>query len=1136
MRADVDLLLLPLYHPRVLIVFLSERITMLKRARYIVAIYVAAIAVAVLLVVPCLLQAQQTPINPDMYGQLKYRYIGPEGNRATSVAGLPGNPNIWYVGAASGGIFKSTDGGIHWNPIFDSEPVASIGSLAVAASDPSIVWAGTGESFIRSHISVGQGIYKSLDAGKTWSLMGLEKSGRIGRVEIDPRNPDVVLACALGHAYGPQPERGVYRTADGGKTWDKVLFVDENTGCSDLGMDPNNSRILFAGMWQVEIHTWGRTSGGPGSGLFKSTDGGVTWKRLEGHGLPHSPVGRIAVRVAKKDSNRVYAEIETGDGVPQANSPGQLGQLWRSDDGGENWEMVNSDRQLRGRTHYYTRTEIAPDNENEVFFFSASFSRTLDGGHVLTKMPADPGGDNHEMWIDPSNGDRMAVVNDGGVNISVDRGNSWNHVNLPIAQMYHITVDDQIPYFVYGNRQDGPSWRGPSNSLQFGGFAGNSIPRGAWHPVAGGESGFAIPDPVDNNIIWSTGTGSGSIGGTVTRFDERTRQNREVEVWPDYVAGAPAAEVKYRFNWEFPIAISPYDHNKVYVGSQFVHVTTDGGNSWQIISPDLTRNDKSRQQISGGLTPDNIGVEYAGVIFALTESSKETGLIWAGTNDGQVQVTRDSGKNWSNVTKNLPNFPEWGTVDNIEASRYDAGTAYLTVDGHQVNFRDPFVYKTADYGKTWTLITAGIPHNMLNYAHCVREDPVRKGLLYLGTEGGLYVSFDDGKNWQPLQSGLPHAPVYWLAVQERFHDLAVATYGRGFWILDDITALEQFTAEIGAAKVHLFAPRDAYRFKEVAQPAAVAYDPSTGKNPPYGAPINFYLKTNLGEKEVAKLTMTDAGGKKVREIECRAPKPGASEAKKNTEEEEHPDSDPPPCEVKAGINRVWWDLRSERTKQIQLKTTPLYAPDVPLGPDGWRKSPAMARLAVLALPGTYAVTLTVGEAKSTQKLTVLKDPHTAGSESDVQAQARVQTALYDEMNAMSATVNQIESLRAQLVALGKELGTDDASKPLHRAADDLGEQLAGIEGTLLQLKLTGRGQDDCRWAPMLLQKVDYLFNQLDNNADFSPTTQQMAVQEELKQMGDKAGADFQQLAAKDLAAFNALLREHNISNIYLKTP
>lgn len=1111
---------------------------MLTCVRFSVLKYVVLVATALLLTAPDRLQAQKPAINPDAYGQLKYRYIGPEGNRATSVAGVPGKPNIWYVGAASGGIFKSIDGGIHWEPVFDSEPVASIGSLAVAASDPNTVWAGTGESFIRSHISVGQGIYKSTDGGKTWSLMGLEKTGRIGRVEIDPHNPNVVFACALGHAYGPQQERGVFRTTDGGKSWDKVLFVDENTGCSDLGMDPNNSRILFAGMWQIEIHTWGRTSGGPGSGLFKSTDGGTTWKRLEGHGLPHPPVGRIAVRVAKKDSSRVYAEIETGDGVPhpEVNASGQLGQLWRSDDGGDTWQMVNSDRQLRGRTHYYTREEIAPDNENEVFFFSASFSRSLDGGHTLTKMPANPGGDNHEMWIDPTDGDRMAVVNDGGVNISVNRGHTWNHVNLPIAQLYHVTVDDQIPYFVYGNRQDGPSWRGPSNSLQFGGFFGNQIPRGAWHPVAGGESGFAVPDPVDNNIIWSTGTGSGSIGGTVTRFDERTHQDREVEVWPDYVAGAPAADVKYRFNWEFPIAISPFDHNKVYVGSQFVHVTTDGGNSWQVISPDLTRNDKGRQQLSGGLTPDNIGVEYAGVIFALTESPKEAGLIWAGTNDGQVQLTRDGGKNWTNVTRNLPGFPEWGTVDNIEASRYDAGTAYLTVDGHQVNSRDPYVYKTTDYGKTWTPITNGIPHNMLSYAHCVREDPVRKGLLYLGTEGGLYISFDDGKNWHPLQSGLPHAPVYWLTVQERFHDLAVATYGRGFWILDDITPLEQLTPEVVAAKAHLFALRDAYRFREVVQPASVEYDPTTGKNPPYGAPINFYLKSDLGEKDVAKLTFSDASGKKIREIECRAPKPGAVEAQQPPEEDEDDlDPDPAPCVVKAGINRVWWDLRNERTTQIRLRTTPLYGPDVPFGPEGWRKPPATGRLSALVLPGSYTVTLSVAGDKFTEKLAILKDPHTAGSENEIREQARVQIALYDQMNALAGTINQMESIRAQLAALGKELPNDDASKPIRKSADDLGEKVTGIEGTLLQLRLTGRGQDDCRWTPMLVQKIGYLFGQLDGDADFPPTTQQTTVQEELKQRGDKASQDFQQLATKDLAEFNDMLREHKINNIYLKT-
>lgn len=1097
---------------------------------------------AILLLSASALQSQEPQINPDVYGQLKYRYIGPEGNRATAVVGIPGNPNIYYVGAASGGIFKSTDGGIHWDAIFDSEPVASIGSLAIAATDPNIVWAGTGEPFIRSHISVGSGIYKSVDAGKTWTLMGLDKTGRIGNVIIDPRNPDVVLACALGHAYGPQPERGVFRTTDGGKTWEKVLFVDENTGCSDLGMDPNNPRILFAGMWQIEIHTWGRTSGGPGSGLYKSTDGGVTWKKLEGHGLPHAPIGRIAVRVAQKDSSRVYAEIETGDGVPHTdipgfpNAPGQLGQLWRSDDGGDTWKMVNSDRQIRGRTHYYTREEISPDNENEVYFFASAFSRTLDGGMTLTNMPSRPGGDHHEMWIDPTNGDRMAVVHDGGVSISVNRGKSWNRVSLPIAQMYHVTVDDQIPYFVYGNRQDGPSWRGPSNSLQFGGYFGNTIPRGAWHPVAGGESGFAMPDPVDNNIIWSTGTGTGSVGGTVTRYDERTRQDREVEVWPVYTAGAAAAEVKYRFNWEFPIAISPHDHNKVYVGSQFVHVTTDGGNSWQIISPDLTRNDKSRQQISGGLTPDNIGVEYAGVIFALNESPKEAGLIWAGTNDGLVHVTRDGGKSWTDVTKNIPGLPERGTVDNIEPSRYDAGTAYLTVDMHQVNNRDPWVFKTTDYGKTWTNITHGIPHNMLSYAHCVREDPVRRGLLYLGTEGGLYVSFDDGKNWQPLQSGLPHAPVYWLAVQERFHDLVVATYGRGFWILDDITPLEQLTPQVTAESAHLFAPRDAYRFQAVSQPGAVDYDATAGKNPSYGAAIDFYLKDTPKEKEVVKLTFQDAAGKKVRQIECHAAKSGAAPSEEAEPDEENPDPDQPPCEVKAGINRVWWDLRTEHTALMRLRTTPLYAPDVPLGPEGWRKVPAFSRLATLVPPETYTVTLSAAAQTITQKLTVLKDPHTSGAEADIQAQLRVQTALWDEANSLAASVNQIESFRAQLGAFEKELGSDEASKPVRKAADDLAGKLVAVEGKLLQLKLTGRGQDDCRWAPMLLQKIYYLFNQIDSTADFPPTTQQSAVQELLKAEGEAAQQELLQVVATDVAAFNALLRERGIPNIIAKAP
>jgi photosystem II stability/assembly factor-like uncharacterized protein len=1088
---------------------LPGRIAMSKRVALL-----SSLVVLVLLFGAVLGFAQEERMARSPFSQMRFRYIGPVGNRAISVAGVPGNPFIYYVGAASGGIFKSTDGGIHWDPIFDSQPVSSIGSIAVSASDPNIIWVGTGEPFIRSHISIGNGIYRSTDAGKTWTNMGLEKTGRIANVIIDPRNPDIVLACSLGTAYGPQPERGVFRTTDGGKTWDKVLFVDENTGCGDLAMDPSNSHILFAGMWQMEIHTWGRTSGGPGSGLFRSADGGATWKRLDGHGLPHSPIGRIAVRVAPSDSERVYALIETGDGVPWNGNPGQSGQLWRSEDGGENWQLVNSDREIRGRTHYYTREEISPDNENEVYFFSAAFSHTLDGGHSLTPLPAGPGGDNHEMWIDPINSDRMAVVNDGGVSISINHGRTWDHIQLPIAQIYHVTVDDQIPYNVYGNKQDGGSYRGPSNSMQFG-FGGGgrggtgTISRSVWEGIDGGESGFATVDPVDNNIVWNSGTGSGSVGGTVIVDDQKTKQARQVEVWPETTIGSPASDVKYRFNWEFPITISPHDHNKVYVGSQFVHMTTDGGTSWQVISPDLTRNDKSKMGISGGLTPDDIGVEYAGVVFSIAESPKEAGVIWAGTNDGLVQVTRDGGKNWTNVTSNIPGLPEWGTVSNIEASRYAVGKAYITVDFHQANNRDPFVYKTTDYGKTWTQITNGVSPSMLSYAHCVREDPVRQGLLYLGTENALYVSFDDGANWQPLQSGLPHAPVYWITVQERFHDLALSTYGRGFWILDDLTPIQQLTSEVRASDAHLFEPRDAYRFRNISEPASVSYDPTAGHNPPNGASINYYLKS--GTKDDVKISIEDAGGKIVRTLDEKDLK-----------------KDP-------GINRVWWDLRFEPTRQIKLRNSPLYAPDVTVGPEGWRPAPAVNPISLLAPPGTYTVKLTVGGHEYTQKLNVLKDPRSIGTVADIQTQTKLILELEDELDMMADDVNQIESVRLQVANLEAQLGDDQNSKSIRAAADDLSTKLIGIEGNLLQLKATGRGQDDVRWASMLVDKLDYLAREV-GTSDFAPTTQQLAVHGLLKQQAAKYHEETQQFMSKDLADFNSLLRGKNISGVISKAP
>ncbi|HXI29682.1 MAG TPA: hypothetical protein VNG89_14685, partial [Vicinamibacterales bacterium] len=723
----------------------------------------------------------------------------------------------------------------------------------------------------RSHISIGDGIYKSTDAGKTWSHMGLDKTGRIGRVVIDPANPQIVLACALGTAYGPQPERGVFRTADGGATWQRTLFVDENTGCSEIAMDPGNPRILFAGMWQLEIHTWARESGGPGSGLFMSRDGGVTWKKLTGHGLPSKPVGKVMPAIAHSNPNRVYAAIETGDGIPWKGQDTERGQLFRSDDGGETWKMVNADRNVLGRTAYYGRMAVATDNENETYHLNASYSKSIDGGATLVAQSGDaaPGGDHHDIWIDPANANRIAVAHDQGVSISQTRGRTWLRQRLANAQLYHVTVDNQVPYYLYTNKQDGPSYRGPSNSRldEGGGRGGNSgrgaIPRGMWHSVGGGESGFATPDPVDPNIIWSTASGSGSVGGIVVRYDESRRQMRNVEVWPDNENGPPA-DLKYRFVWDAPFHISPHDHNRIYIGSQYLHQSADGGQSWQEISPDLTLNDKTRQQVSGGLTPDNIGVEYGNVIHAIAESPKQAGVIWVGTNDGLVQVTRDSGKSWTNVTKNIPDLPPWGGVGNIEPSRFDAGTAYVAIDLHQVDNRDPFVYKTTDFGASWKRITNGVPHSMLSYAHCVREDPVRRGLLYLGTENGLYVSFDDGGNWQPLQLNLPHAPVYWIVVQEQFNDLVIATYGRGAWILDDITPLRDLTPQVLSADAHLFVPRPAYRFRAITDPATPYDDQTVGDNAPYGAGITYYLKAEASGP--VTIAIQDPKGQTVRTL------------------------------------------------------------------------------------------------------------------------------------------------------------------------------------------------------------------------------------------------------------------------------
>ncbi len=1040
--------------------------------------------------------AQTVPA--DQLDALHYRYIGPQGNRVSSVAGIPGDPSTYYVGAASGGIWKTVDAGVTWRPLFDDEDVEAIGALAVSRSDPQIVWAGTGEPHMRSNVSVGDGVYKSTDGGAHWTHMGLDKTGRISRVVIHPTNPDIVYVASLGHSHGPQQERGIYRTTDGGTTWTRILFADENTGASDLTMDPNNPRILFAGMWTVEMHHWGRMSGGPGSGIYASRDGGDTWTKLTEHGLPDPPLGKTTLCMTPVDSRVVYAMIETGDGVPIDGKPSSSGELWRSEDGGHEWELRSYSRDLAGRTAYYNQCRVSTNDPDEVYFLSAAYSRTLDGGttYQVETGPRRPGGDHHDMWIDPLDSDRQIVVHDQGVSISTNRGETWHRIALPIGQMYHVTVDNAVPYNVMGNRQDGPSARGPSNT-RYGGTVG-AIPRGDWRAVGGGESGFATPDPTDPNVVWSSASGSGARGGIVVRWDARTGQFRNVEVWPESTGGVPAKDVKYRFQWTFPLLISPHDHNTLYVTSQVVHRTTNGGQSWDVISPDLTTNDKSKQGISGGLSPDNIGVEYCCVIYAFDESPAQQGVFYAGSNDGKVHVSQDDGAHWTDVTANFPEWPKDGVVRGIDASKWDAGKAYLVVEAHLDGDFKPYAYKTTDYGAHWTKITAGLPDHILSFTRDIEEDPVKPGLLYLGTENHIYVSFDDGANWQALINNLPPAPMYGLVVQETFHDLAIATYGRGFWILDDVTPLEQLTPEVRAAAAHLFEPRAAYRFQQVTDPFDMPDDLTAGDNPPYGASLNYWLgSANAGQPLTVKIA--DDSGALVRTL-------------KDTSQ--------------AGLNRVWWDLKGENSTPVRMRTKPMYADWVDLGPDRVRVT--SDGMSILQPPGTYTVTLEVGGKTYTQSLSVLKDPNSEGTLADIQAQTALLSKLRDEQDRTANAINRIEWIRRQLEDLVPVIESQGGADDLVQSAQALEQQFIDVEENLTQLRTTGYGQDGVRYASKLLEKLNHISGEV-GTADFRPTDQQGEVNEVLVKILVDTEQSLDALLSGGLAKFNQTLRDRGLN-------
>ena len=1052
-------------------------------------------------------------LSNDNIKEMEFRHVGPIGNRVTTVAGIPNDPMTYYVGAASGGVWKTIDGGLNWSPIFDNQEVHSIGAISVAPSDPMTIYVGTGESSIRSNVSIGNGVYKSEDGGETWKHLGLENTGRISRIIIHPKNRDLIYVGSLGHAYSPQKERGVFMSENGGESWKHVLFIDSNTGISDMVMDPDNSRILFAGAWQLDLKTWRRISGGPGSGIFKSVDGGINWTKLKGNGLPKKDVGKIALAMTPADPDRLYALIETGDGVPYNGKETESGELWRSDDNGKTFKLVNSNRNLGGRQAYYTRTAASTDNPNEIYFMTSDFFSSIDGGVSITQalegdgdgkekntsQLAAPNWDHHEMWIDPFDGNRMAVAGDGGISISQNRGKSWLKTFLPVAQLYHVTTDNSIPYNLLTNRQDGPSMKGPSRSNMENWWHSGMIQSGLWREVGGGESGFATPDPKNPDIVWSSASGSGSLGGIVTRYNEKTKQYRQLEVWPEYAAGSYASLLKYRFQWTFPLLISPHDNKTVYVTSQHVHKTTNDGQSWEVISPDLTMNDKKMQGFSGGLTGDNIAVEYANVIYAFEESPVKQGVFWAGTNDGLVHVSQDDGKTWKNVTKNIPKLPKLGVVRNIEASKWNPAKAYLTIEFHQVGDFKPYVYKTENYGKSWEKITNGIKPGNLSYTRNIKEDPVKEGLLYLGTENALYFSNDDGENWQSLMSNLPPSPMYWIDVQEHFNDLVVGTYGRGIWILDDLSPLQQLDQNITKKEAHLFDIKPAYRFQNVTGSLQRQKEASTGQDPPKGASINYWSNS---EKDI-EIIITNQKNEPVKTIKEKA---------------------------KKGINRLWWDFSNEETSDIVFRTKPLYADWFSLDKNKERADQSLYSFSIMSPPGTYNITLKSGANSMTKTLKVMKDPNSEGTLEDINLQNELVTKIYADLNTTISHINSIEVIRRQLLDLKAMLKNSSSKKEFVQMVDKLENQFLEIEKQLIQLKITGTGQDGVRYQKMLVEKLRYLAANV-QISDFKPADSYVEVYEILKGRLNSIAQKFEKLKTDNLSNTLDTLRNNKIEMI-----
>lgn len=1008
-----------------------------------------------------------------VFDSLKFRSIGPfRGGRSAAVSGVADNPMLYYMGAAGGGVWKTEDAGATWTNISDGYFGGSIGAVAVADSNPNVIYVGGGEVTVRGNVSHGNGMWKSSNGGKSWKSIGLTDSQHIPRVRIHPNDANTVFVAALGHLYGPNQQRGVFKSTDGGESWKKVLFANENAGAVDLIFDPGDPNIMYASTWRIRRTPYSLESGGEGSGVWKSTDGGETWKEITANkGLPKGPIGISGVAVSPVDSDRVFVMIEAPEGG-----------LFRSDDAGETFTRINSERTLRQRAWYYTRVYCGPTNKDEVYVVNVRFWKSGDGGKSFSSIST-PHGDHHDLWIDPANENRMVIGDDGGAQVSNDGGANWStYMNQPTSQFYRVTTDNHFPYRIYGAQQDNSTVRIDSRTN------GRSISERNWESTAGGESGHIAPDPNDPEIVYG-----GSYGGLLTRYNHRTKERRNVHVWPDNPMGHGAGDGKFRFQWNFPIFFSRHDPTVLYTAANVLFKTTNGGESWEQISEDLTRNDASKLGSSGGpITKDNTSVEYYCTIFAACESATDKETIWTGSDDGLLHVTRDSGKSWTDVTP--PDLPEWSQINSIEAHPTEAGGLYVAATRYKLDDFEPYLFKTTDYGKTWTKITNGIDSK--HFTRVIRSSTTREGLLFAGTENGLYVSFDDGKQWTSFQCNVPVVPVTDLAIKD--DDLIVATQGRSFWVLDDLSLLNQLDETAAKSDVHLFESRPIYR---MSGSGSTRVGRTSGQNILGGAPIQFFLKEKPEESVECSVTITDAADTVVKVWHT---KPNKKADKPQTK-----------LELEDGLNEIRWNLRYPSAATF---------PKMVLW-GGGTQGPT-------AVPGTYTATLKVGEEEFTTEFEIQKDPRSQSSVEDLQKQFDFLIVIRDKLSEVHKSIARTRDLKSQISTFKKRIADDEEFEKLSEQADELVKELTEVEEALYQTK-NRSPQDPLNYPIKLNNRLSALVS-VASTGDYAPTAQSFEVRDMLIAEIDKLLEQQNEVVDNGIKKFNSAIRKAKVPAIWVE--